>query len=67
MSRFPVARTKAIPPGIEPTAGALVSGNAVLGTGYLKQFLAGFRAVFGGEIKSYQRVSEVMCYGTMLR
>lgn len=48
-------------------AKGLVSGNAVLGTGYLKQFLAGFRAVFGGEIKSYQRVSEVMCHGTMLR
>ena len=56
IGHFLILDTKAIPPAMVPTTGALVSGNAVLGTGYLKQLFASFRAVFGGEIQSYQRV-----------
>lgn len=43
-------------PGSVPTAGQLVTGNVVMGTGYLKQFTAGFRSLVGGEIRGYQRV-----------
>ncbi len=43
-------------PGTVPTAGQLVTGNVVMGTGYLKQFTASFRTLVGGEVKGYQRV-----------
>ncbi len=43
-------------PGTVPAAGQLVSGNVVMGTGYLKQFTASFRTLVGGEVKGYQRV-----------
>lgn len=45
-------------PGTVPQAGQLVSGNVVMGTGYLKQLTAAFRSVVGGEVKGYQRVLE---------
>lgn len=56
VGHFPLFDTRTLPPGITGTAGQLVSGNVVMGTGYLKQFLAGFRQLVGGEVKGYQRV-----------
>lgn len=53
---FPLFDLKSVPPGIEATSGALVTGNAVMGTGYLKQLLASFRQLVGGEVKGFQRV-----------
>ena len=56
IGHFPLFDTKAPPPGMSVVAGQLVSGNAVMGTGYLKQFLASFRQLVGREVNSYQRV-----------
>ncbi len=44
------------PPGLEPVHGELVLGNAVIGTDYFKQFLSGWRMLFGGELRSFQTV-----------
>ncbi len=43
-------------PGMTSESGKLVSGNVVMGTGYLKQLTASFRTLVGGEVKGYQRV-----------
>ncbi len=43
-------------PGTIAQSGELVSGNVVMGTGYLKQFTASLRTIVGGEVKGYQRV-----------
>lgn len=56
IGHFPLFDLASVPPGMTASAGQLVSGNAVLGTGWLKQFFASFRAFVGGEIVSYQRV-----------
>lgn len=56
IGNFPLFDTKTLPPGVSGTAGQLISGNVVMGTGYLKQFLAGFRQLVGGEVRGYQRV-----------
>lgn len=44
------------PPGLEPVYGELVLGNAVIGTDYFKQFLSGWKMLFGGELRSFQTV-----------
>lgn len=44
------------PGGLVPVHGAMVMGNAVIGTDYLKQWLSSWRMLFGGEMKSYQTV-----------
>ena len=44
------------PYGRTATAGQLVSGSVVMGTGRLRQFQASIRTTFGGEIKGYQGV-----------
>ena len=44
------------PPGLDPVHGELVMGSAVIGSDYLKQWLSGWRMLFGGELKSYQTV-----------
>ena len=44
------------PPGLDPVHGELVMGSAVIGTDYFKQFMSGWRMLFGGEMKSYQTV-----------
>lgn len=54
-------------PGMAPTAGQLVSGNVVMGTGYLKQFAASLRNLVGGEIKGYQRVLDLARREAQLR
>jgi len=42
-------------PGADPSKhAALVSGEAVIATDYLKSFLAGFRKILGGELRSYR-------------
>lgn len=44
--------------GFTATSMTLVVGNVVLGSDYLKQFTAGIRAMFGGEVVGFQRVFE---------
>lgn len=56
VASFPIFDTRAAPPGSSAATGTLVSGNVVMGTGYLKQLLASFRTLVGGEVKGYQRV-----------
>lgn len=56
IGNFPIFDLSKPPPGMSATAGQLVSGNAVLGTGYLKQLTASFRTLVGGEVLGYQRV-----------
>ncbi len=53
---FPIFETQTPPPGWVPQAGDLVTGQVVIGTGYLKQLLATLRTLVGGEVRSYQRV-----------
>lgn len=53
---FPLFDLKSVPHGVTASQGALVTGNVVMGTGYLKQFLASFRQLVGGEVKGFQRV-----------
>ena len=47
LKSFPSAVTGESPP-------TLLVAEAVIGTDYLKSFLAGLRNIFGGEIRSYQ-------------
>jgi len=50
-----VTDIKTFPGGYDPSKGAaLVQGEAVIATDYLKSFLAGLRNIFGGELKSYE-------------
>ena len=39
---------------LDQPGGTLVMGGAVIASDYMKKFLAGFRFIFGGEIRSYQ-------------
>lgn len=108
IGHFPIFATAAVPVGFSAHRSQLVTGNVVLGSGHLKQFLSSFRTLVGGEMRSYQRlldrgrreaqlrmveeaqrlgattvinvrfesaevgngnqaVSEIFCYGTMIR
>ncbi|HUG83456.1 MAG TPA: YbjQ family protein [Euzebya sp.] len=49
---------RSLPPGTNGSAGALVLGNAVIATDYFKRFLASFRNLVGGEVKSYRLVMD---------
>lgn len=51
-----VLDTERPPPGLGPVHGEMVMGNAVIGTDYLKQWLSGWRMLFGGEMRSFQTV-----------
>jgi uncharacterized protein YbjQ (UPF0145 family) len=55
VAHIPVMDTDHLP-GLDPVHAELVMGNAVIGTDYLKQFLAGWRMIFGGEMRSFQTV-----------
>jgi uncharacterized protein YbjQ (UPF0145 family) len=49
-----VTDIKTFPGGAEVSHGAtMVIGQAVIATDYFKSFLAGFRKILGGELKSY--------------
>ena len=48
---------KSFPCGAEAaTGGRLVMGQVVIANDYLKAFFAGLRKIFGGEIKSYEKL-----------
>ncbi|MFW6189291.1 MAG: YbjQ family protein [Planctomycetota bacterium] len=50
-----VTDIRSFPGGAEPESGAaLVMGQAVIATDYLKTFLAGLRKIVGGEMRSYR-------------
>ena len=56
IGHFPIFATNKVPVGFNPHQSQLVTGNVVLGSGHLKQFLASFRTLVGGEMRGYQRV-----------
>ncbi len=54
-----VTDIKSFPGGAEAASGgALVMGQAVIATDYLKSFLAGLRKIVGGELRSYESLME---------
>jgi uncharacterized protein YbjQ (UPF0145 family) len=56
VSAVVVLDIKEPPPGLEPVHGELVTGSAVIGTDYFKQFMSSWRMIFGGELKAFQTV-----------
>lgn len=54
-----VTNIKTFPGGVhESKVPALVSGNVVIATDYLKTFLANLKKIVGGELKSYETLLE---------
>ncbi|NQT85144.1 heavy metal-binding domain-containing protein [bacterium] len=54
-----VTDIKSFPGGADPgKGGALVMGQAVIASDYLKSFLAGLRKLIGGELRSYETLME---------
>ena len=49
-----VVDVKALPAGIDATAGALVMGEVVIAADYFKTFVAALRNIIGGEMRTYQ-------------
>lgn len=47
-----------IPPSTMVAGGGLVVGQAVIATDYFKSITANIRKIFGGEVKSYERLME---------
>ena len=59
---------KTFPGGVVPgTKTALVVGEAVIATDYLKSFLAALRKIFGGELRSYLSLLDRARREAMLR
>ena len=51
-----VIDTRTIPAGVQAARGQLVTGSVVQASDYLKTWLMGWRAIFGGEVVSIGRV-----------
>lgn len=64
---FPITDLHQDPLAADASAGQLVSGSVVMGTGARRQFTASIRAVVGGEIKGYQRVIQAARREALLR
>jgi uncharacterized protein YbjQ (UPF0145 family) len=59
LERMLVTDIKTFPGGADPgKGGALVMGQAVIATDYLKSFLAGLRKIIGGELRTYETLME---------
>jgi len=59
LADMPVTNLKTFPGGAEPTAHAcLVLGECVIASDYLKSFLARWRNIFGGEMRSFVTLME---------
>ncbi|MDH3307838.1 MAG: YbjQ family protein [Acidimicrobiia bacterium] len=55
---FPVVDIQVLPAGMEPRGSEIVLGQVVIASDYLKNFFASYRAIFGGEVKSFSRMVE---------
>lgn len=55
---FPLVDIPLLPAGIEARSGEVVMGSVVIASDYLKNFFASYRAIFGGEVKSFSRLVE---------
>ena len=51
---FPVTNFEAIPEQWQARRAELVGGSVVVSLDYIKRFVAGLRALFGGRIRSYE-------------
>ena len=56
--QFPVIDISLLPAGFEARSGEIVLGQVVIASDYLKNFFAQYRQLFGGEMKSYQKMME---------
>ncbi|MCA9296338.1 MAG: heavy metal-binding domain-containing protein [Phycisphaerales bacterium] len=50
--------TRTPPPGVHATGGEMVIGQVVISSDYFKAFIASFRKIIGGEVRSYERIME---------
>jgi len=50
--RIMVMGHEELPPGVTATQGAMVLGTVVIGVDHFKRFLASWRTIFGGEMRS---------------
>lgn len=57
-SSFPVSDIDFIPPELNPVRGELVMGQVVIAADYFKSWLASWRSIFGGEMKSFVNMTE---------
>lgn len=64
---IPVSDLKLVPAGLSVRDATLVAGQVVIGSDYLKTFLSGFRAIFGGEMRSYATLVERARRESLLR
>ena len=53
-----VTNTKFIPPELGYSRAEILLGEAVIGSDYFKNFLAGLRSFFGGELKSLETLMD---------
>jgi uncharacterized protein YbjQ (UPF0145 family) len=53
-----LTNTKFIHPGLNFTRGEMLAGEVVIGSDYFKNFLAGIRSFFGGEVRSLETLME---------
>jgi uncharacterized protein YbjQ (UPF0145 family) len=59
MSDMLVTQMKSFPCAVEgPQAPKMIVKEVVIAADYLKSFLAGLRNIFGGEVKSFQRMQD---------
>lgn len=55
---FPVVDIPLLPAGMQARGSEIVLGQVVIASDYLKNFFAQYRAIFGGEVKSFSRMVE---------
>jgi uncharacterized protein YbjQ (UPF0145 family) len=49
---------RTVPPGMHAAGGNMVIGQVVISSDYFKTFIASFRKIIGGDIRSYERLME---------
>ncbi len=54
LQKIPVIASKLLPEAFLPCRTELVAGNVVISVDYFKKFVAGLRALVGGQITSYE-------------
>jgi uncharacterized protein YbjQ (UPF0145 family) len=59
--------TRYVPEGVTAANGRLVSGSVVVSSDYVKTFVAGFRNLFGGRVRSYETLLQRARLEAMLR
>jgi uncharacterized protein YbjQ (UPF0145 family) len=55
---IPITDLRTVPATIDAAGATVVMGSVVVGSDYLKTFLAGLRKLVGGEVRSFERLME---------